>query len=336
MDNEKRWKQFVAIWKEPTPEVGQTPKQVVWRKNKATLYYYPAVTKKYKTPLFLVYSLINQAFILDLGPDSSMIEAFTKEGYDVYLLDFGIPGYEDKDTTLDDYIEKYIQKAVQRSLRHAEAEDITVIGYCLGGTLAAIYAAIATEPIKNLILFAAPLDFSEDHFDSNLMDALKKGELNVDAVIDSYGVIPGGGMEFILRMATSPLFYSPYLALYERADDPEYVLRWRRFRSWVNGHVPFAGATLKQCLHLIVQDNQLINNQLVISGKKVNLSKIKSNLLVVSTEGDQLIPETLIKPVMNKVSSNDKTYKRIKGGHAAIALKGELPAFLSNWLKDHS
>ncbi|WP_096200740.1 alpha/beta fold hydrolase [Bacillus sp. FJAT-45350] len=336
MNNQDRWKQFTSIWKEPAPSVGQTPRQVVWKKNKAALYYYRARNKKFRTPLFLVYSLVNQAFILDLGPGSSMIEAFTEEGYDVYLLDFGIPGYEDKDITLDDYIDKYIKKGVQRALRHSGTEDITIIGYCLGGTLATIYAAIATEPIKNLVLFATPLDFSEQHFDSSLINALKNGDLDLNPVIDSYGIIPGKAMEFILRMVTSPIFYSQYLALYERADNPEYVLRWRRFYSWVKGHVPFVGATLKQLLFDIVKDNKLINNKLVINHKKVNLEQIKSNLLVISTKEDQLIPEALTKSIMNRVSSKNKTYKQIKGGHATIALRGSIPEVLSSWLKEHS
>ena len=332
-ENNERWRKFASIWKEPVPDVGQTPRHIVWKKNKASLFYYPSKKKKYNTPLFFVYSLVNQAFILDLGPGYSLIESFTKEGYDVYLLDFGTPRYEDKDITLDDYIEKFIKKAVREAVRHAQAEEITIIGYCLGGTLATIYTALAEEPIKNLVLFATPLDFSK--YDNNLIRALKKGELHLDPVIDSYGVIPAEVMELVLRMATSPISLSQYVALYERADDEEYVKRWRRFYSWVNGHVPFVGATLKQLLDM-VKENKLIRNQLRINGKHVNLRTISCNLLVISTEDDELIPEPLITPIMDSVSSKDKTYKRIKGGHVSVAIKGRIPSVLANWLHDRS
>lgn len=50
-------------------------------------------------------------------------------GYEVYLLDWGSPGYEDKKIGLDTYIEKYLKQAVKRAIRHSGAEEITIIGY---------------------------------------------------------------------------------------------------------------------------------------------------------------------------------------------------------------
>ncbi|WP_174734981.1 alpha/beta fold hydrolase [Mesobacillus harenae] len=313
-----------------------TSRIAVWKKNKAVLWHYPSPQKKYNTPVFLVYSLVNQAFILDLGPGASMIEGFTEQGYDVYLLDFGIPGYEDKYLTLDHYIIDYIQTGVQRALMHSGTEAITLTGYCLGGTLAVIYAAVAKEPIKNLILFAAPVDFSQSRDMNNWIRALKQGEINVNELIDEYGVIPAKVMEYALKMVTSPVSFTPQLAKLARADDKKYLEKWRRFDTWVKGHVPFAGAALKQLINDLVKDNKLIKNNLKIRGQRVNLRKIKANLLVVSTEGDQLIPEELIKPLMAKVTSVDKTYKRVKGGHVTLAIRGGIPDFLSEWLRDHS
>lgn len=52
-----------------------------------------------------------------MAPGNSTIENFTRNGFDVYLLDFGIPGYEDKDITASDYEVDYIQRGVQKALR---------------------------------------------------------------------------------------------------------------------------------------------------------------------------------------------------------------------------
>ncbi|HYK72453.1 MAG TPA: alpha/beta fold hydrolase [Pseudoneobacillus sp.] len=315
---------------------GQTSRMTIWKKNKATLWYYPTAMKKYRTPLFLIYSLINQPYILDLGPGISMINAFTDEGYDVYLFDFGIPGYEDKDITLDNYILDYIQNGVKRALRHSNAADISIIGYCLGGTLATIYTAVAKEPIKNLILFAPPIDFSHITFFNNWHKALQKEKIDLNEIIDLYGIIPANVMEAGLRLLTSPISFSPYLSLLDRADDKKYVDKWQRFNNWAKNHVPFVGATLKSLLNDLLKDNKLIQNKLFIRNNRVELSNIKANLLVISTDGDQIVPEELIKPIMPKVSSQDKTYKRVKGGHVTLAIKGYLPDFLAEWLKTHS
>src|SRR2546428_11315343 len=78
-------------------ETGQTPKEVIWTKNKAKLYYYePMVEKRHQVPLLLVYALINRPYVLDLMPGNSFVEYLVKQGFDVYMLDWGIPGDEDK------------------------------------------------------------------------------------------------------------------------------------------------------------------------------------------------------------------------------------------------
>ncbi|MBU9713075.1 alpha/beta fold hydrolase [Bacillus tamaricis] len=318
------------------PPTGLTENEIIWKKNKARLCYYPAKQKKFKTPLFLVYSLINQSYILDLAPGMSMIEAFVELGYDVYLLDFGIPGLEDSDTSLDDYIVKYIEKGVKRSLYHSGAEEVTLVGYCLGGTLATIYATITKTPIKNIVLFAPPLDFGQTPIPSEWEKALRSGEFSLDSVIDEYGIIPPKIVEHVLRLTIAPITYSSYISLIKRADDEEYIKKWKLFNRWLKSHIPFAGATLKQLITDLGIDNKLIKNKLIIDGKLADLKNISSNLLVVSTTDDKIVPEELTKSIIPLVSSKDKLYKRVKGGHVTLALKGKIPSFLEEWLGERS
>lgn len=328
-------KRFADIWKTPEPEVGPTYRIPVWKKNKATLWYYPAKTKKYSIPLFLVYSLVNKAFILDLAPGSSMIEAFVNAGYEVYLLDFGIPGYEDKDISLDMYVMDYIQSAVKRAFRHSEAEEITVIAYCLGGTLGAIYAAISDEPIKNLVLTVAPIDFHQYPVFDQWIEALQDGEVN-NRFLDAIGIVPAKFMEAGMRMVSSPIYFSHYLSLLAKADNKEYVDHWRRFNKWTIEHVPLAGKALKQLSENIGKDNKLINGGMVIRGKKADLSNIHANLLVVTAEKDRLVPIEMSSPIMELVSSKDKTFEVITAGHATFTVKDGLPPYLDSWLSKRS
>ncbi|OLO39429.1 hydroxyalkanoic acid synthase [Alkalihalophilus pseudofirmus] len=321
---------------DPDLLIGQTPRKLVWRKNKTTLWYYPTREKKYQTPLFLIYSLINKSYILDLYPGMSMIEAFLKEGYDVYLLDFGEPGYEDKNLTLDDYILKYIDKGVKRALLHANVEEMSIIGYCLGGTLTAIYVAIASAPIKNVVLFAAPIDF--ENFHNHWKESLKDKDMNrnIHDIIDEYGIIPGKVVEGALRLVTSPFSYSSYLYPLQKLADETAILKWRLLNKWLKDPVPFPGATLKQLIEDLGISNKLVNNKLVIDGKKVDLTNIEANTLVIATTDDQIVPEHLTKPIMELISSNDKTFARIKGGHVSIAMTGKIPEVLQEWLSQRS
>ncbi|WP_082347345.1 alpha/beta fold hydrolase [Bacillus sp. FJAT-18017] len=333
----RRWKNFISVWTTPEPEVGLTPKTAVWKKNKATLWYYRSPKKRYATPLFLVYSLVNKAFVLDMAPGGSMIESFTENGFDVYLLEFGSPDHSDKDITVDEYVIDYIQQAVRKALHHSRAKDITVIGYCLGGTLAAIYASLATEPIRNLIICVAPLNFAEPPLYDKWVDAIRRGDLDVDGLLNATGFISPSMMKYGMRMASAPVYFSHYLSLLNKAYDNEYVDRWRRFNNWTNGHVGFSGAALRQLMNDLGKDNKFINRTLIIRGRNADPANITTNLLVVAGSQDRLVPENMSRDFIDLVSSKDKTYTLVSGGHTTLAVKGKgLPQFLENWLPKRS
>src|SRR5947209_17357043 len=77
---------------------GQTPKEVIWTKNKAKLYHFvcgqgeqnePSREKRLPIPILLVYALINRPYVLDLMPGNSFVEYLVNQGFDVYMLDWG-------------------------------------------------------------------------------------------------------------------------------------------------------------------------------------------------------------------------------------------------------
>src|SRR5271170_197520 len=86
--------------------IAQTPKEVIWTLNKAKLYRYIPVLppeKRHKLPLFMVFAIMNRPHVLDLRPGHSFVEYMLARGYDLYLLDWGAPGPEDKNLTFDEY-----------------------------------------------------------------------------------------------------------------------------------------------------------------------------------------------------------------------------------------
>ncbi|OXS64683.1 alpha/beta fold hydrolase [Priestia filamentosa] len=330
----KRWNNIVGITNIATNQEG-TKRIPVWKKNKSVLWYYPSPCKKYNIPVFHVYSLVNQPYILDLTPGTSLVEGFISNGYDVYLLDWGSPQYEDKDLTLEDYIVDYLHQAVKRALRYSNVSEISMIGYCLGGTLSAIYATIFQEPIRNLVLLTTPIDMSRPPVFDKWIQAIQKEELNLNPLIDIWGIIPAEYIKYGIRLVTSPIYFSQYFSLLRRAHENQYVVRWKLFNKWTNDHIPFSGALLRNLLDLAA-GNKLINGDLQIKGKSVYLENITANLLVISTGEDRLVPEELSQPIMDKVFVKDKTYKHLKGGHVSLALKGRMPDVLQNWLSDRS
>lgn len=336
----KRWDRIMNILNEPEPEVGLTPKKLVWRKNKASLWHYPAQSQnRYEVPIFLVYSLYNRPYILDLAPGSSLIEGLVKKGYNVYLLDWGIPSLGDSQLSLDDYVLDYLQKGIKRAIRHSGAREITLAGYCLGGTISVICAALSEDlPIRNLAIWTVPIDFSKMAIPEAWLEGLKQGSFNFDRLIDIFGMVPSSYIDMTFRMRNTPMHnYFGYInTLIQRAWDERYVESWKRINKWSNDHVPFAGAAYRQLTNDLYKDNKLVKGEFIIRGENVDLSKIKANLLVVSASRDGIVLEAQALPILDLVSSTDITYEVLQFGHISLVLSKSFSNLLDNWLKDRS
>ena len=330
-----RWNQVYKVLTEPKPDIKPTQREIIWKKNKSTLYFHPAKDKKYQIPIFLVYSLINKSYILDVGEGSSVVGGLTERGYDVYFLDWGSPEYEDSDITLDDYILNYLENGVKRALRHSGAEGISLVGYCLGGTISAIFTSITKLPIVNLVLATVPIDFSVGIVPDKWLKGLQQGTIDFNRFSDVYGVIPSEFMYLMFR-GLSPVYTSPWINLITRAHDPHYVEKWRRMDKWTKDTASFAGSAFKQLFNDFYKDNKLLKGELEIGGRKVDLKNIKCPTFVFSTSRDTLVLEQQSLPIMDMISSEDKTYQVFEGGHVALALTGMFAKFADQWLSIHS
>ena len=90
-------------------------------------------------PVLLVFALINRPDIFDLRPGNSFVEFLLDEGFDVFLLDWGEPDEEDADMGLEDYVCDELPWGIRETLRAAGADELTLLGWCIGGTLCAMY-----------------------------------------------------------------------------------------------------------------------------------------------------------------------------------------------------
>lgn len=343
-DFQKEYKRFSRVsqvlTKEPEPKVGQTPKQVIWTKNKSKLYHYqPTKPKTNKVPILMIYALINKPYVLDLTPGSSLIEYLTDRGHDVFLIDWGTPGYEDRNMKLDDYILDYIPRAVQKVLRTTEANEITLFGYCMGGTMTSIFAALHPDlPIRNLIFLTSPFDFSEAGLFSNWLD---ERYFNLDKMVDTFGIVPPEAIDLGNKLLKPLVNYiGPYVSLMDRADNEKFIKNWMLMQKWVHDGIPFPGEAYRQWIGDFYQNNKLINDELVIRGQEVRLSNIKANILNLAADRDHIATPQQVEPLLNKVSSKDKTFVVIPAGHVSITVGGaankKTYPTIDKWLIDHS
>src|SRR5918998_1421143 len=254
----------------PQIPTGLTPKETIWSKNKAKLYRYePTVEKKYPVPILLVYALINRPYVLDLVPGNSFVEFLVGEGFDVYLLDWGIPGDEDKDMDVEHYILDYLPRAVKKVLKTSGAEELTLFGYCMGGTMAAMYAALFPEGLKNLILLTAPVSFPRDEIGLFSLFTSEK-YLDPDLMADAFGNIPSDTVDTGMQMLKPVTNYvGTYVNMWERIFEQKPMETWLAMNKWVNDGPPFPGATFRQWISEFYQQNKLARGEIVLRGRHV-------------------------------------------------------------------
>ena len=117
------------------PNLGATPKDVVWRRGRSELWHYRNDDVRFSPPLLIVFSLFSRSYILDLQPGNSFVERLLSAGFDVYLLDWGVPDERDAANQLEDYVDDYLPAAVERVRHLAGTDEINLLGYCFGSVL---------------------------------------------------------------------------------------------------------------------------------------------------------------------------------------------------------
>ena len=278
---------------DPEPEVAPTPKEVIWTKNKTKLYRYISdQPKKHKIPLLMVYALINKPYVLDLTKGGSLIEYLVNQGYDVSPARLGYTRIiKDRHMKLDDFIMDYIPRAVKKVMKKSNVDEVSLLGYCMGGTMTSIFAALHPElPIRNLVFMTSPFDFENTGPYGEMLD---EQFFDIDKVVDTLGVVPPEmidmGNKLMKPMAN---IYGPYVSLVDRADNEKFISSFKLLQKWLNDGIPFPGEAYRQWIRDFYQKNKLIKGELVVRGHKVELKNIKANVLNLSGQNDLIAHHT--------------------------------------------
>jgi len=320
--------------------VGTTPADVVLSQGTHRLLHYRRETPAtYADPLLLCYALVNRPYILDLQPDKSVVQQYLRRGFDVYLIDWGKPTDADHVLRLEDYVDGFLSRAVDH-VRHAHRRDAAhLLGYCMGGTLTTLFAALAPERVKTLTLLAAPIDFSNQ--DSLLSLWTRSEHFDVDAVIDAYGNCPAWFLQACF-LAMNPVgnLFEKNLSLYEQMDELGAIANYCALERWINDNIPVAGETFRQFVKQLYQQNQLVKGELHFGTRRVDLGRIGCPLLLLTASNDHLVAPSSTEGIRPHVASRDVTSMPIAAGHVGLVVSGKAqktfwPA-ATRWLGERS
>ena len=202
------------------------------------LRHYEPEAPRRGPPVLLVYSFFKRPYVLDLLPDRSVVQSFLRQGLSVYLTDWLPPSDRDTQRGLHDYVERELANAVE-CIRHRErVRRVGLVGCCLGGFAATVYAALHPQNVERLVVFALPFESRPP-----LVPAV------AEYLVRVYGNVPAWWIRAGLNVRVAdprrlPGFLATELGepeLAQPTDGSEAVALRQALETWFGSDVPFAG-----------------------------------------------------------------------------------------------
>ena len=304
------------------PQLGATPKDVLIERGTMRLYHYrPLVDDVYRVPILLVMATSNRGYIFDMVPGQSLVEYLLRAGFDVFMLDWEAPRADEKALTLASYVLEFLPSAVERVKRETGEPDLTVIGYCFGGVLSLLWAALegSRQGLANLVTFTTPVDFSAMEMFQNWAD---RRFFDVDRLVDTLGNCPGDYLYTAFDMLRPAARVALQVRVLDQLHDDAFIKSTRMFDRWASDILPLAGEYFRETTKQLMWDNRLLAGTMDVAGRAIDLGTVTVPFLHVAAQHDHIVPTAASAPLLSMIGSTDKEEVVLKGGHVSLVAGG--------------
>jgi len=322
-----------TFWRTPSHKIAELEKYSLFHYESADMS--PVKTSN-TAPLLTVYAFINRHYILDLVPEVSVVRNLLKQGFDIYATDWGTPSVYDKDLTIGHFVNRYMDKSVDLIRETTKSDKVSLFGYCWGGDLVLMYAALHPEKVKNVITVATPGDFSAD----DTLLSLWTKNMNVEALLDAFGNAPSVLINEAFQLRNPVENIHKYPHFFEQPHGLESTLEFLATETWLYDSPPVIGEIYREFVKYCYQENLFINNQMKVDGNIVDLKSVKVPFLNVVAQKDDLVQPVSSAALNDAVGSKDKSVIEFPSGHVGLIIgqraHKELWPKVGDWLKHRS
>lgn len=269
-------------------------------------------------PMLIVPAPIKRAYLWDLMPGSSAVEACLKAGVRTYVLwwETPQPGYG-----LADYAERFLAEALDAVAAETRAPRAFLAAHSLSGLFAAAFAALHGERVAGLALIGTPLHFSFDPREGALgpvMAAVRRGRWLEGAPGRN---LPGAFLSLAGYLASPAAFGQERIADWLRSLlDRRALDLHMRVERWTLDELPLARRLVEELLERVYPENALMQGRLSLPSGVPSPLKLTVPLLTVADAACPVVPPRSQLPFHAAAASPRKRLLWY-GGDAGVGLR---------------
>lgn len=289
----------------------------------------PIERNRFPVPLVIVPPLGVTTDVFDLLPQRSLVRYMAARGFQVYLIDWGRPRREHAHLGLADYADRFFSAALARIRKHSGSEDVSLMGWCMGGLLSLMHQGLEQDPhIRNLITVASPIDMHG----AGLLGGVGKAvngpaqllrrytDLRLD-MLDPARMASSPWMTTLSFKMTDPVgSLTTYWDLVTNLADREFVESYSTTSDYLNHMLMYPGGVIRDMTVQIAVDNKLAAGKIEVGSRLAELDRISCPLLAFAGETDRLVAPGVAAKLIDVVASADKEFRIAPGGHMGVII----------------
>ncbi len=267
-----------------------TPGKVVFRNDLIELLQYaPQTETVLKRPLLIVPPWINKFYVLDLNPEKSFIRWAVQQGLTVFVISWVNPDHRHADKDFASYMEDGIVAALGVVEASTREHQVSIIGYCVGGTLLAVtlayMAARGDERIASATFLTTQVDF--EHAGDLKIFADEAQIAALETQMQSKGFLEGSSMSQAFNMLRPEDLIWPYLVdNYVKGKDPLPF----DLLAWNSDATRMPAANHSFYLRNCYLENKLARGLMEVAGQRLDLSRVTIPIYNLATREDHIAP----------------------------------------------
>jgi polyhydroxyalkanoate synthase subunit PhaC len=236
--------------------------------------------------VFVVPSLVNRAYVLDLAPERSFLRSWAAEGLRPLLIDWGRPSEGERGFALTHYIQR-LERALDAAVA-AAGRPAAAVGYCMGGLLALALAQRRTADMGGLVLLATPWDFHAERAE----EARRVGAIGAALmpVVEAWGELPLDLLQAFFALVDPMQVPRKFITFAGLEPQSEKARLFVALEDWLNDGVPLTAGVARECLVGWYGENRPGGGRWEVAGEQVRPERLKLVSLIVVPGADRIVP----------------------------------------------